>query len=199
MLVGLAGAIYGAMAVGLLGALWGELLSVDNIDWIEWALLGATLLGYPLGAVYGVLVVGKERGQTGSIGLALLGALVGTGLGAGIYYAQLAGRQHFDVPQWAETAVMMLPIALIPSLAALGYGFRPTKKWAERLRQLTPDSDIVRPGGTATTQVGAARDQQPSQAGEGTQPAACPNCDAPNPADSAFCGECGAPVVALEA
>ena len=157
--------------------------------------MGAALLGYPIGALRGIVIVGRRRGQPGSAWLALLGAFVGAGLAVGLYHGfQGAQRLLFDMPSWARFFVLLTPIVLIPSLASLGYGYGPTHKWPQRLQQLASGDDIIRGRRTAATQVGAVSNQPSSRAADSAQSARCPNCDAANPADSAFCSECGAPL-----
>ena len=200
VLFGLAGALCGAVVLGLCGYLFRDLAFVGRDAWLEWALLGGALLGYPLGVFGGILIVGKRRGQSGSSWLALLGAVVGTSLAAGLYQGfKLADQQLFDSPLWLDFLVRLAPVVLIPSLVWLGYGLRTTLKGADHLQQLASDHESVRQNRTATTQVGTASDQRSSRVGDGAQSGACPNCDAPNPADSAFCGECGAAYAVLEA
>jgi hypothetical protein len=194
VLAGIFGAIGGAAVLGLCGHELGVLTPAGSDLWFESAVVGAALIGYPLGAFGGILIVGRRRGQTGSAWLALLGALVGTGLGVGLYQGnELAGPLLSDLAPWAGWLVMLVPIVLIPTLAWQGYGWGPALKGVELPQQLTPGREIIRQDRPAMVQVGAASEQQHQRVEGGTQSTGCPNCNAANPAGSAFCSECGAP------
>ncbi len=192
---GLPGAICGAFLLGLFGYELGVLTPAGSDIWLPSAVVGAALVGYPLGAFGGILIVGKRRSQTGSHWLALLGALVGTSLGVGLYQGyELAEQRLLALPPWVGFLVLSVPVVLIPSLIWLGYGSRTTFKKAEHLQQLTSEHEVLRQDRTATIRTGPASDSGSSRVKEGAQSNRCSNCDASNPAGSAFCGECGAPI-----
>jgi len=200
MLGGLLGAISGALLLGLSGYGLGVLTPAGNGVWFPSAVAGAALIGYPLGAFAGILTVAKRRDQTGSPWLGLFGALVGTSLGEGLYQGyQFAEQRLLTLPPWAGFLVLLVPIVLIPSLIWLGFGLGTTFKRTKHLQHWTSERKVLRQGRTATTQAGPASDSWSSRVKEDPQSEKCPNCDASNPAGSAFCGECGAPLVGLEA
>jgi hypothetical protein len=196
VLVGIVGGACGAVALGSCGYLCRDLGFAGPYAWLEWAFVGAALLGYPLGALCGIVIIGKRRGQTGSAWLALLGAFVGAGLGVGLYQGfQAVQRLLFDMPSWARYFVLLTPIVLIPSLASLGYGYGLTLRWPRRLRRLASDAGIVQKDRSAAPICVAAPGQPSSRSADSARSTRCPNCDASNAADSGFCGECDAPLL----
>ena len=190
---GLAGAVCGAVGCATVKLLLGGPASAYEFLWAEWALVGAAMLGYPAGVVLGVHHVGRSRGYIGTRWFAVSGACAGACLGLGLYVGcRWANPSFFDLPVGIlPILVILLPTVLIPSLAALGYGFGPLFRRAKRATEPIGSEQSILPVTKAASKAGAGGylSSAPSSARDFRE---CAVCGAVNPAESDFCGECGA-------
>jgi hypothetical protein len=205
--VGLAGAVLGTGAGLLLQ------IALHSVYPFEIWFYVPLLIGYPIGACYGITLANVNRDVEGSTWLALLGAFSGAALCMAIWRL-IDGSESLRAQEGLSLLAQVAPAFLIPALSMLAYNFKLPSGWGDGLvegksrhsfhqaashpepppGQEDDDLAKVMQALAQSKYPNAAQDpttEAPIDLDEAAGPRTCGDCAMESPPGSIFCDGCG--------